>query len=65
MMNNNFQFVGSQVKDTKMLMCFVSSTVDGFDLPLRVLVKKDSEGLALDYRVHHQSHIELVKDAVQ
>lgn len=37
--NNNFQFVGSQVKDQKMLLCFVSQTVDGIDLPLRVLVK--------------------------
>jgi hypothetical protein len=53
MVNNNFQFVGSQVKDFKMLICFISSTVDGFDLPMRILVKKDSEGLALDYRVHH------------
>lgn len=57
--------MGSQVKEDKILMLFVTSSVDGLDLPLRVLVKQNAPTLALDYRVYHPSHVELFYTAVK
>lgn len=63
--NNNFQFINSQVSGQKMLLNFVTSTVDGIDIPLRVLLQQGANQLMLDYRVAHQSHVGLFFLAVK
>lgn len=63
--NNNFQFINSQVSGQKMLLNFVTSTVDGIDIPLRVLLQSGGNQLLLDYRVAHQSHVGLFFLAVK
>jgi hypothetical protein len=63
--NNNFQFINRQDSGDKILLSFVTSTVDGIDIPLRVLIQRGNTQLLLDYRVSHQSHVGLFFLAVK
>lgn len=65
LMNNNFLFVSQQVMNGQILMSFVSTTVDQFDVPLQVLLRQNEQQLLIKYLVPHPALVKLVFQAVR
>ena len=65
MMNNNFLFVSQQAMNGQILMNFVTTTVDQFDIPVQILVRPGESQLLVKYLVPHPSVVKLVFQALK
>lgn len=65
LMNNNFLFVTQQSMNGQVLMSFVTTTVDHFDIPLQILLRQNEQQLLVKYLVPHPALVKLVFQAIR
>jgi len=64
-MNNNCYFVSQKALNDQLLMSFVTSTIDQFDIPFQLLIRPNENQLMLKYLVPHPSLVKLVYQALK
>jgi vesicle coat complex subunit len=64
-MNNNFLFVSQKVMNDQIIMSFVTSTIDQFDLPFQVLLRPNETQLLVKYLVPHPALVKLFYQALK
>lgn len=66
MMNNNFLLVGQPALNSgQILLSFVSTTIDQFDVPVQILLRNGESQLLVKYLVPHPALVKLVFQAVK
>ena len=64
-MNNNCMFVSQKAMNEQIILAFVTSTIDQFDLPIQILLRPNETQMLVKYLVPHPALVKLLMQAMK